>query len=304
MFQYTGMGRYTSREFFYITSMNASKPNSGTAKLGDFGLATSPRLSGNRTWAQWLGYQISSSAAYADDATGAKVYIGSDIGSLYALDATNGKTLSVFTAGANIPSSPAVWDGKLYAASINGKVYCFDDSPKVDFSVNAASSKGTMMWVSESVTIGGRLVSNPVELVWTDDTFYLPTPSTQHPGLPNANVIVSITKPDGTSINLTDTTDKNGDFSVSYTPTEVGNWGWVAFYEGKSTNGLTYNAAYTEFNTLSVNNPSAGPSAEATATPTQNLGFPVEYAYAIIAVIIIAIIAVAAFLLRKKKPTQ
>ena len=302
-------GQIIGPEFFYITSMNVSKPNSGTAALGDFGgSASTPRLSGNRTWAQWLGYQITSSAAYADSATGGKVYIGSDIGSLYALDASTGKTLSVFTAGANIPSSPAVWDGKLYAAAVNGRVYCFDDSPKVDFSVNAASSKGTTMWVSESVTIGGRLVSNPIEQVWTDDTFYLPVPSTRHPGLPNANVVISITKPDGTSMNLTDTTDKNGDFSVTFTPTELGNWGWVAFYEGKSTNGLTYNQAFTEFNPLSVTtaqgvpNPTSTPtSPQVTATPTENAGFPMEYVYAIIAVIVIVIVAIVAYVFLKSK---
>jgi outer membrane protein assembly factor BamB len=319
-------GQIYGPEFFYVTSMSVSKPNSGTAALGDFGGSSStPRLSGNRTWAQWLGYQITSSAAYADDPTGAKTYIGSDIGSLYAIEASTGKTLSVFTAGANIPSSPAVWDGKLYACAVNGKVYCFDDSPKVDFSINAASSKGSAMWASQTVTIGGRLTSNPIDQVWTDDTFYLPTPSTQHPGLPNATVIVSFTKPDGTSFNVTKTTDKNGDFTADYTPTEIGNWGWVAFYEGKVANGLTYNPTFTQFSALSV---TAGPvqttsTPEVTANPTATpevTATPIETAtpivtatpapvdntmtYALIGIaviVIVAIIAVAALMLRKKK---
>ncbi|MCW4010481.1 MAG: PQQ-binding-like beta-propeller repeat protein [Candidatus Bathyarchaeota archaeon] len=303
-------------EFFYIVRADATNPNSGDVELGDFGRGD-PRLAGNRTWAQWLGYQISSSAAYADDPTGPKVYIGSDIGSLYALDANTGETLSVFTAGANIPSSPTVWDGKLYACAVNGNVYCFDDSPTVDFSINAASSKGDAMWASETVTIGGRLVSKPQELVWTDDSVYVATPSNMNPGLPDADVIVSFTKPDGTSLNLTATTDKAGYFSVSYTPTDVGAWGWVAYYEGKCTTGLTYNEAYSEYAGLTVDAPPNGntqtaapqttaptsvapTAAEPTSTPADD-AFPMEYIYAVIAVIVVVIVVVAAYLYFKQK---
>lgn len=294
-------------EFFYMVRANATKPNSGNVALGDFGLgASTPRLSGNRTWAQWLGYQISSSAAYADDPTGPKVYIGSDIGSLYALDAATGKTLSVFTAGANIPSSPAIWDGKLYAAAVNGNVYCFDDSPVVDTKIYADSSKGTTMWNTETLTIGGRLYSTPMELVWTDDEYYLPVTSSKTPGLPNTNVIICFDRPDGSTFNLTTTTNKQGDFTVNYNPTQLGQWGWVAFYEGKSTDGLTYNSAYTEYYPLLVTSPSGEPnptSPTATDTPTENgdTAFPMEYVYAIVAVVVIAIIAAVAYLFLKGK---
>ena len=57
---------------------------------------------------------------------------------------------------------------------------------------------------------------------------YVPKPANITPGLPNATVVVSFSKPDLTPVNVTTTTDKNGDFTVSYNPTEVGNWGWVA----------------------------------------------------------------------------
>jgi hypothetical protein len=63
---------------------------------------------------------------------------------------------------------------------------------------------------------------------------------------------ISLTKPDGTSMTLNATTDKNGFFSASYVPTEVGEWGWVAYYEGKRTIGYTYNEAYSNWNTISV----------------------------------------------------
>ncbi len=300
-------GQIYGPEFFYLTSMNVSKPNSGTAALGDFGAsASTPRLSGNRTWAQWLGYQISSSAAYADDPTGAKIYIGSDIGSLYAIDATTGKTLSVFTAGANIASSPALWDGKLYACAVNGKIYCFDNSPTVDFSINADSSKGSEMWVNEMVTISGRLSANPMELVWQDGA-YVSVESSSHPGLPDSTVKLSLTQPDGTDVPLTTTTDKNGYFTFSYTPTQTGMWGWTVYYEGELSEGLTYNQAYSAFNNLNVINPpsSSTPAASSQVTntdtgETSEGGIAVEYIYAIVAVIVIVIVAAGAYLYMKR----
>ena len=280
-----------------VSEMNATNPNSGTAAV--FGFMGQP--GGNRTWSQWIGFQILSSVAYADDLRGGKIYVGSEVGSITCLDAKTGVPISAYQTGANVESSPTIWEGKLYCGSSDRNVYCFDDSPKVGMSVNAEASKGSEMWSNENVVIKGRLTSNPDEMTF-DGTTYVAIPSDLHPGVPFEEVKVSFTKPDGSSLNLTSTTDTNGYFTVSYTPTELGNWGWVAFYEGKRTSGLTYNAAYTEFNTISVNSPSAV-SPETTATPTTNLGFPVEYVYAIIAVIIIAIIAVAALLLRKKKPT-
>jgi hypothetical protein len=283
---------------------------------------------------QWVGYQVTGSIAYADDLTGPKIYVGSDIGTMYCLNATDGSTYSLFTSGGNMASSPAVWDGKLYVGSTTGKVSCFDDSPMVDFNVYAAANKGEVMWNNETISIGGRLTANPMMMTWDYDAkAFLPEASEYHPGLPNAAVVVSFTKPDGTSFNVTQTTDKNGDFVVSYSPTEVGNWGWVAYYEGKRMDGLTYNAAYNQFNMINVvaapnaptptstpattstptptqtpaatSTPVVTPSPEATATPTVNLGFPMEYVYAIIAVIVIAIVAIVAFVfLKGKKTTQ
>ena len=68
--------------------MNATRPNStGTVVPVPDGTRAENR---NRSWAQWVGYQIQGSVAYADDLTGAKIYAGSDIGSVYVLNATDG----------------------------------------------------------------------------------------------------------------------------------------------------------------------------------------------------------------------
>jgi len=56
-----------------------------------------------------------------------------------------------------------------------------------------------------------------------------------HPGIPNATVIVSFIKPDGSVVNMTTKTDNLGKFSLTYSPTETGNWGWLAYYEGQRT---------------------------------------------------------------------
>ncbi len=324
-------GEIYASEFFEVTVINATKPDSGTYFPPDYSQVG--RLNQKSYKGAWLGYQIQSSVAYAADLTGGKIYIGCDIGSVYCLNATDLSTLSVFTAGGNVPCSPAIWDGKMYIGATTGKVYCFDDSPMVDFSLYAAANKGDSMWNNETISVGGRLTANPMMSVWNyDSKSYLPETSEYHPGLPNASIVVSFTKPDGTSFNVTQTTDKEGDFVVSYSPTEVGNWGWVAYYEGKRTDGLTYNAAYNQFNTINVvaapssqpvttptptpivtiaptATPTATPvqtaSPEVTATPIQNAGFPMEYAYAIIAVIVIAIVAVGAYVyLKGKKKTQ
>lgn len=256
-------------EFFEVTAMSATKPNStGTVyPVPDF--SYTGRRAGNRTMAAWVGYQIQGSVGYADDLTGAKVYVGSDIGSIYCFNATSGKTYSVYTAGGNVACSPTVWDGKMYVGTTEGILYCFDDSPVVDFSMYATANKGAEMWNNETLTIAGQLTSNPNMMVWDYNSHtYLPEPSEFHPGLRNTIVQIALTKPDGSSVQLNATTDASGKFAISYVPSEVGPWGWVAYYEGKRTTGLTYNEAYSEFNQVDVAAAPVAPTPEPTAEPT------------------------------------
>jgi outer membrane protein assembly factor BamB len=257
---------------------------------------------GSLIWIQWLGFQVFSSVAYADDVTGPKLYVGCDSYSISCLNATDGKPLSVYTTGAQVSSSPAIWGGKLYVGSGDGNVYCFYDSPTVSVGISASSDKGAEMWSNETLVISGKL----------------------NPGIPSATVIVSLTKPDMTSINLTATTDNLGYFSFSYNPTEVGQWGWVAYYSGQEKPTITYNAAYAQWTAISV---TAAPIAESstqtvaptetstlvetatptsvvtvTATPTTGTdNISVEYIYVIVAVIAIVVIAVAAFAYTRKR---
>jgi outer membrane protein assembly factor BamB len=292
-------------EFFSVTKMDAEDPMAGDVETPDY--TQSRRMNGNRSWASWLGYQIQGSMAYADDITGDKIYAGSDIGSMYALNAEDGTSLSVFTVGANVPASPAIWEGKMYCGSTDGKMYCFDDSPSVDFSLSAAADKSAAMWNNETITIAGRLTGDPTMSVWKYSDpesgsaagSYVREPSGYHPGLPCAVVKVSFTKPDGTDMTLETETDNQGYFSLSYSPTDTGEWGWVAYYDGMRRLGITYNQAYGEWNPFTVNSPSAGGGGGGGEEPVE--GFPMEYVYAAIAVIIIVVVVFLAYFFLKRK---
>jgi hypothetical protein len=297
-------GEILAGEFFEVTSLDINDPEAGPYYAADF--SYSDRRHGNRTWGAWLGYQIQSSVAYADDLTGAKIYVGSDIGSVYCLDATDGSTLSVFTAGGNVPCSPAIWDGKVYIGATTGKVYCFDDTPTVDMSIWADDNKGETMWNNETLEICGQLTSNPMEQVFVPefdeegeyvDGSWVTQENAYHPGIPNATIEMYLSKPDGSDETLTTTTDKTGAFSFSYSPTEVGEWGWVVNYNGETKPAVTYSEAYGEWNPVSVTSPVASPSGE----PDETGGLPMEAIYIAIAVIVIVVVAIGAYMFLKRK---
>jgi outer membrane protein assembly factor BamB len=286
---------------------------------------------GSKLWLQWLGHQVFTSVAIAEDPTvgGLKFYAGSDSYGITCFNGTaaflkqNGTVLGEFNAGAQCPSSPALYNGRLFAASADGSLYCFDDSPTMDSSLFATSDKGSEMWNNETITIAGKLTlhnqyPNPFNPSFIEQLY---------PGVPNATINVSFTKPDMTSVNQTTTCDLFGNFQVSFSPTEVGNWGWVAYYEGLQRPTILYGPAYSEWTAFAVvQSPIATPTTEVTPTPTytptptappsptpvmtptptgtNNLvfGMPAQYAYAaIVAVIVIIVIAVASYMYRKNK---
>jgi outer membrane protein assembly factor BamB len=312
-------------EFMHVTAMNASYPTSGSVSIVGFG-GDRP---GNRTWLQWIGYQILSSALYVDDVRGPKVYISSDVGSVTCIDAITGKAISAYQTKSNVDSSPSVWEGKLYVGSSDGCVYCFDDSPSVDFTLQAESNKGAEMWNNETLAIRGRLMANPMEMTWDYDLGkYVPIASSMAPGLPGATVEILLTKPDMSSVSLTAVTDNAGYFTIDTGLTDVGTWSWLAYFEGKNSTSLTYNQAYSDWHEINVvatpgqtSSPTEQPtetqqptvSAEptvtvaptenptVTSTPTENSGIPMEYIYAIVAVIVVVVIAIAAYTLTKRK---
>lgn len=289
-------GKLYISEFMQVTCADASNPNSGNYTVADFGQMFGARRAGNRTWGQWLGYQISSSVAYADDIRGPKLYVGCDIGSVTALNAANGKSLSTYVTSGNVPSSPAIWDGKVYIGSDEGKVYCFDDAPTVTISISSEFTKGAKIWSNTSVTIRGRLCAIPDEMTWDfDKSAYVPVPSDLRPGIPNATIHITVIKPDMTTVNMTATTDKHGFFEVSYMPEVTGWQAWVAWYDGEVKPGITYGPFCTEDYWFEV----VSPPTQEKGTPSG--GIPAEYTYAIIIIIALIIVVIAAYLFKKKK---
>lgn len=60
-----------------------------------------------------------------------KVFIGSDDGSIYALNATNGTLFWKFKTGGRVSSSAAIYKDKVFVLSFDGYLYCLDqDSGK------------------------------------------------------------------------------------------------------------------------------------------------------------------------------
>jgi outer membrane protein assembly factor BamB len=92
--------------------------------LSHSGYSTSTGPTTNNTiWNDTIGWGVGSSPAVADG----KVYVGSDHGNVYCLDALTGAQIWNFTTkGWYVDSSPAVADGKVYIGSDDGNIYCLD----------------------------------------------------------------------------------------------------------------------------------------------------------------------------------
>jgi len=107
------------------------------------GYTKSPAPNTNQTqWNYTTGNYVGSSAAVADG----KVYVGSDDGKVYCLNALTGTRIWNYTTGNYVDSSPAVADGKVYVGSYDNRVYCLD------------ASTGAHVW---NYTTGWSVFSSP-----------------------------------------------------------------------------------------------------------------------------------------------
>jgi parallel beta-helix repeat protein len=107
------------------------------------GFTESPAPNTNQSlWNYTTGSYVESSPAVADG----RVYVGSDDGRVYCLDAANGAQVWNYTTGFWVRSSPAVADGRVYMGSLDCRVYCLD------------ASTGAQVW---NYTTGGYVYSSP-----------------------------------------------------------------------------------------------------------------------------------------------
>jgi outer membrane protein assembly factor BamB len=250
-------------------------------------------------WERWLGHQVYSSPVIADQAEehDDKVYFGDDVYSITVINATDGQTLSAYNTQGQVFSSACLYAGWLYMGSQDGIMYAFGpDKAVAPFTISAASNKGASMWNNETLVIEGRLLPT----VTIDPLTGFGTYETN--GYAGGTVKLSLTTPAGSDVSMETTTDDDGYFSFSYSPTEVGDWGWVVYYEGemKSTT-LEYSEAYGDWNPFAVvdSTPPAPPPPPPPPPPPEE-GIPFEYIYVAVAVIVIVIVALVAYFLLKK----
>jgi outer membrane protein assembly factor BamB len=93
-------------------------------------------------WNFSTGAPVVSSPAIVDGC----VFVGSNDGQIYCLNASNGKRIWNFTTLGEVDSSPAIYNGCAYVGSHDGWVYCID------------IASGMPIWISR---VGGLVRSSP-----------------------------------------------------------------------------------------------------------------------------------------------
>jgi outer membrane protein assembly factor BamB len=275
-----------------VTTVNATTANNVNLNV------SLPNYSGNEThlplrWERWLGHQVYSSPVVADERGNLndKIYFGDDVFSITAINASDGTPRSVYTTEGQVFSTACLYEGWLYMPSQDGALYAFKDQTTRDFTITATSNKPDTMWNNETLVIKGRLL--PAMCLDEETGFG----SYDTNGYPNATINLSVTKPDNTDDALETTTDDDGWFEFSYSPTEVGDYGWVVYYDGEEKPWITYNQAYGEWTPITVTSPTAGGGTE---PPSDGGGIPVEYVYVAVAVIVIVLVVVGVYVFIKR----
>jgi hypothetical protein len=214
-------------------------------------------------------------------------------------------------------ASQAIYDGKLYAASGGGMVYCFEDHITTQ-TTTTASVDNTSPNAEQAVNVTVKLASVPTINVYEEIGQSAPVPS-----IPNQKLTVTFIKPDGTTVvDVPATTDEYGNAVVTYTPDVGGNWQVVAAYNGIMSPRETYAKSASDVITLTVggstatSTPTASSTPTATATPTAVATVTPTVApssstgnnpsdntliYAAIAVVVIVVIVLAALVLMRRK---
>jgi outer membrane protein assembly factor BamB len=244
-------------------------------------------------WARWLGHQVYSSPVVADEVgdQNDKVYFGDDVFSITCVNASDGAPLTVYTTRGQVFGTACLYNGWMYMGSEDGIMYAFFETQTVDFSITAAANKAEM-WNNETLTINGRLYPTP----WTDEYGF---GSYVANAVPDLTVKLSVTLPDGTDAAQDTTCDADGYFTFTYSPTQVGDYGWVTYFEGAVQPRLAYLGVNGEFTPLTVNSPTSGGTEPPPPTPSE--GIPVEYIYIAVAVIVIVIVALVVYFLWGRK---
>lgn len=247
--------------------------------VNKFSIVALDAKTGDPQWSTFIGDELYVSPTYADG----KLYIATDQRHLYVLNATDGGKLSFFTFNSNSWSSPSVYSGRVYAGNNDWNVYCFSQYP-------ALSSSLTLGLSDSEVTIG-RPATGYGQLL---------------PGISNASLTLTLTKPDGSTSSLQIFTVDKGGFTFSFTPNMAGNWTITAQW---TVDKSYYSSSISEPVTLIVNDdpnytPIESPPLETSPVPTPSLSqvpfdeqkigdVPLLYVYVAIITVLVIVIAIA-----------
>jgi outer membrane protein assembly factor BamB len=272
---------------------------------------------GDNIWSDWGGWEVWSSPIMASFGTNALVFYGSESYAIHCVNASNGVPLTWWTTAGAMGSSPAIYDGKLYCGSAEGKVYCFEEHQTTQ-TTTTASVDNTSPNAGQAVNVTVKVASVPTINVYQEIGQAAPVPS-----IPSQQVTVTFIKPDGTTVvDVPATTDTYGNVVVSYTPDVGGNWQVVAAYNGIMGPRETYAKSASDVIALTVggstatSTPTASETPSGTATPspvstvaptvapsssTGNNPTDNTLIYAAIAVVVIVVIVLAALVLMRRK---
>jgi hypothetical protein len=259
-----------------------------------------------RLWHNWVGHQSFGSPVVAINAQtpgfGAIVYEGNSVYGFTAYNCSSGAILSTYTALAQVFTTPALYQSRVYMTDSAGILHCFTND-EAEFAVPtaeifASSNKGAEMYANEAMLIEGRLTAKQ-----TFDTVLI-NAEDYHPALPYTEVTFTFVNPDSTTETQTAVTDSTGYFNFTVTPTKLGACQWLVYFEGMQTlNGQYMDGAYTPYAAINVVSGS-GPIDTSTPSTTETPGpvLSMEYIYAIVGIIVALIVIVAVvMLLRNRK---
>jgi len=296
-----------------VVNVTATVPAGGT---GSGSQSIRLALAGDNIWSDWGGWEVWSSPIMASFGTNSLIYYGSESFAVHCVNASNGVPLTWWTTHGPMGASQAIYDGKMYAASAGGMIYCFEEHITTQTTTTATVDTTTPSQ-GQPVTVNVKLTSVPTINVYEEIGQSAPVPS-----IPDEKVTVTFIKPDGsTVVDVPAVTDEYGNAVVTYTPDVAGTWQVVAAFNGvmnpretlatSASDVISFNAAGTS----ATATPSATETPSATVTPTPVVteaptatptsttsgGADNTLLYAGIAVVVIIVIVLAALVLMRRK---
>jgi len=259
--------------------------------INKFSIVALDAKTGTTTWSSFIGDELYVSPTYADG----KLYIATDQRHLYILNATSGEKINYHTFNSNSWASPSIYEGRVYLGNNDWNVYCFSEYPAL------SSSLSINLSISE-VRVG-ELASGNGQL---------------SPGISNATITITLSKPDGTVSRIQTKTAAKGGFIFSFVPDAEGDWTisaqWLvdkSYYTSSGSESvlLTVSAPISPTNS-GLPTPGTTPIHSASNSPTipwdqQKIGdIPMLYIYVAIIAVLVIVIAIAGSVYLKNSKTD